>query len=345
MNARDAFCKQCLTSCLCLFLLDLQQIPEEELEEGDGEVIAAFRHWHSYLDRLEQSGRKEFVNQMDDLKLRIIAWRSDTAEKFRIAPTSVMAEHMLYKVAYATATLQSGQMEQASLVAAGVHSNDIEELTKVLGEWTDMVKGSKQEASGLSEKQQSQDLPMLAQPEECVVPKKPWEYSVYKPNKKTGMAAWEVSYTRFKKGEHPQSIAMKQSSGKAIQVATVIGHILEGLTQGRPVKLDKLVEVADPPTKSEWDNLARCELETGMNVVADPTSSGKNGERFTMKEFLEPIMGNAFTAEDFKDRTPAESEKWSMWCSKLNWYLALRRVGHQPSFGSQGAGGAQSVEC
>jgi hypothetical protein len=317
--------------------VDVQQhIPKDELEAGEGNAIAAFKHWYSYIEKLENTGRTEFVNQMNDLKARIHEWRLDMAEHLRIAATSVMEEHLMYKVAYATATLPSGvRMEKDSLAAAGVRENGIEELTKVLSEWTEMMAGSKKAAGDAAECEQgkTQDLPMSFKPGETFTPTRPWRYSVYKPNKKTGETTWEMSYVRFKKGEHPQTIAMKQQSGKAIQVATVVSHLLEALTQGRALELHRLAPLSQPPTKQEWDELARCEVETEMDVTKDPTTSGKNSDRFTMRDFLLPIMGADFTAKDYKDRTPEESDKWNNWCGRLNWYLALRRVGYEPSFG------------
>jgi hypothetical protein len=315
--------------------VDLQHIPEEEKEAGEGEAIAAYMHWFSYIGRLENSGRTEFINQMNDLKVRVIAWRLDTAEQNRIAPTTVMAEHQVYQVAYATATLPSGQvMQKESLSAAGVGSNGIDELTKVLAEWTESVKETKTSVGGGNDDTQSRDVPMYVKPGEILAPTKPWKYAVYRPNKKTGMAAWEASYVRFKKGEHPQTIAMSQQGGKAIQVATVIGHLLEALPQGRAVDLHRLASQTQPPSKEEWDTLTRCELETGMDITKDPATSGKNSEKFAMRDFLLPIMGEDFIAKDYKERTPEESEKFSMWCGKLNWYAALRKVGYEPSFGS-----------
>lgn len=311
--------------------VDLQHIPEEEKEAGEGEAIAAYTHWFSYIGRLESSGRTEFINQMDDLKAQVIAWRLDIAEQNRIAPTTVMAEHLVYQIAYSTATLPCGQvMEKESLSAAGVGSNGIDELTKVLAEWTETKKGD----SGDTE---AHDVRMYFKPGEIVTPSKPWKYAVYRPNKKTGMAAWEASYVRFKKGEHPQTIAITQQSGKAIQVSTVIGHLLDALVQGRAVDLHRLASQTQPPTKEEWDSLTRCELETGMDVTKDPASSGKNSEKFAIRDFLLPIMGEAFVAKDYKERTPEESEKFSTWCGKMNWYAALRKVGYEPSFGSSSA--------
>lgn len=147
------------------------------------------------------------------------------------------------------------------------------------------------------------------------------------------MAVWEVSYDQFVNGKHPQTIAMTQKSGKPIQVATVVGHILEALVQGRAVDLHRLSSSEPPPTKNEWIELVRCSAETGMDVTGDPTTSGIDNDRFVMKDFLVPVMGNAFALKDFKERTPEESATWNKWMGCLKWYVALRRVGYEPSFG------------
>ena len=157
---------------------------------------------------------------------------------------------------------------------------------------------------------------------------------MYKPNKKTGKAVWEVSYDRFVNGEHPQTIAITQTSGKPIQPSTVAGHLLDALVQGRSVDLHRLASSETPPTKSEWEELVRCSVETGLDVTADPATSGVNSERFVMKDFLVPIMGNAFALKEYKERTPEESVLWNKWCNCLKWYQTLKRVGYEPSFGS-----------
>ena len=315
--------------------VDLQHIPKEEQESGEGDAIASFNYWFTYIERMENSGRTEFVNQMDDLKSRIMAWRLDMAANLKIAPTSVMEEHMLYKVAYATATLPCGQrMEKESLAAAGVRTNGIDELTKALAEWTEAIREPKEGVAAGTDDSKARDLHMTFKPGEIINPKKPWTYSVYKPNKKTGLASWEISYERFKKGEHPQTIAMKQKSGKAIQVSTVIGHLLEALTQGRSLDMHRLASLSQPPSNQEWAELTRCESETGMDVTKNPDTSGKGSEKWTMRDFLLPIMGEAFVAKEYTQRSPDETEKWNRWVGKLHWYLALRRVGFEPHFGS-----------
>mmetsp|Transcript_8488 Transcript_8488/g.18994 ORF Transcript_8488/g.18994 Transcript_8488/m.18994 type:complete len:1008 (-) Transcript_8488:186-3209(-) len=311
--------------------VDLQQIPQEELDAGDGESIAALKRWYSYVDSMAARGRTDTVDQLDDLKNRIEAWRMDMAERYRMAPASVMEEHLLVKIAYATASLRAGtRMDKNALIAAGVRSNGIDALTTLLGEWADeSLKESENGDNG-----DDDGSPMHFTPGQVFRPGNSWAFAVYKPNKKTGKAVWEVSFDRFVNGDNPQTIAMTQTSGRPIQVATVVGHIIEAFVQGRAVDLHRLSSAEPPPTKSEWEELVRCSVETGIDVAGDPATSGANSEKFSMKDFLVPIMGNAFALKDFKERTPEETTKWNKWLGYLKWYLAFVRVGHEPSFGS-----------
>jgi hypothetical protein len=200
--------------------VDLDQIPQEELHSGEGECITALKIWYNYVDSLERRGHTDMVNSLDDLKGRIEAWRMDMAERYRMAPASVLEEHLLVKIAYAAAT-SSSKMSKEALVAAGVRSNGIDELTAVLADWVDENAKTKDKSSS------EEDAPMTFTVGELKTASKPWRYSVYKPNKKTGKATWEVSYDQFVSGSHPQTIALTQASGKPIQVATVSQHSLD----------------------------------------------------------------------------------------------------------------------
>jgi hypothetical protein len=113
---------------------------------------------------------------------------------------------------------------------------------------------------------------------------------------------------------------------------TVVGHILDGLAQGRPVPLSRLAQFLPAPTKSEWEQLSQAEVTTGMSVVGDPDTCGPDGSKFTMTEFLRPIMGDAFFDTPYADRTDEDKVKFGQWCEKLKWYMALRRVGHEANF-------------
>ena len=104
--------------------VNIDQIPKEEIEEGDGEVLKALQTWYNYLDLLRRNEKNDRVDELDDLRLRIEGWRSDMAVKFRISPADVMPEHLLVKVAYAAASLRKGKLEKESLLAAGVRSGE-----------------------------------------------------------------------------------------------------------------------------------------------------------------------------------------------------------------------------
>jgi hypothetical protein len=244
--------------------VDLQNIPRAELESGDGEAIAAYKRWFSYINSLEARGRSDILDQLDDMKNRIESWRMDMAVRYRISPASVMEEHLLFTIAYATASIRAGgsRIDKEAIRAAGVRSNGIDELVSVLNEWAARAQGVLNQNVGNAD-----CVHMLLKRGETFQPSNSWRFALFKPNKKTGKAAWEVSYNRFVGGEHPQTIAMTQAGGKPIQVATVVGHILDALTYGRAVDLHRLSASESPPSKREWEELVRCSVETGIDVT------------------------------------------------------------------------------
>jgi hypothetical protein len=312
--------------------VNLKQIPQAEVDAGEGEVIQAFTKWHSYLESLVRSNRERRVHQLEDLRLRIDAWRMDTAAKYRIAPATVLAEHVVLLIAYAVASMNPGvKVEKEALTTAGVRSREINGLLSALHKWSDDVQPVATESNGVA---QSEDVATLVFDQETIRPCASWKHAVYKVVKKTGLASWEDSHRRFLAGEHPQTIAMNPSNGKPIQVSTVVGHILQSLEQGREVPVRRLSEVLQPPARYEWDELERAEAFTGMSVVEDPNTSGLNGGRFTMTELLRPVLGDQCVDTPFNERSDADKLLFSRWCDALKWYMALKRIGYQPKFSS-----------
>jgi len=158
--------------------VDLGQVPQEELESGEGEALTALKRWYSYVDSMEARGRADVVNQLDDLKSRIEAWRLDMAERYRMAPASVMEEHLLVKIAYMTASLRAGsRCSKEALEGAGVRSNGIDELSKVLGEWSDENTKESAATTGGSHGSGAQDAPMNLTPGRVFQPTNSWRYA------------------------------------------------------------------------------------------------------------------------------------------------------------------------
>jgi len=310
---------------------DIDQIPQKEIEEGDGEVLKSLKTWFGYLDLLRKNGKSDRINELENLKMRIEAWRSDMAVQFRMAPSDVMPEHLLLSVGYTVASLGNRRLEKEALVSVGVRSGGVDKLVSVLESW--MKESNERNTSDATDDVAVDKTNKMVLIDGDFQPSKAWEYVSYKPNKKTGLASWESSYQRFINGEHPQAIAMSPTNGRPIQVTTVVGHILDGLCHGRPVNLQRVASsMHPPPTKSEWDQLIASEAATGMNITGDPKTSGACGESFRMGDFLVPILGNSFFAKEYDERTESEKKTYSTWCSVLKWYMILRRVGYIPQF-------------
>jgi hypothetical protein len=237
----------------------------------------------------------------------------------------------LLNVAYTAASLHGDIIQKEALLAAGVRSGRIDVLVITINAWIDENKGdlATKPERGIDRDHESSKMLL---PDTAFEPEKPWEFFVYRLQQKTGHASWESSYNRFTAGEHPQTIAMSPISGRPIQVNTVIDHVYNGILSGRKVDLRRLSTLSTPPTKSQWDTLSRLEVETDINVVGDPKTSGKDGEVVRMIDFLAPIMGEEFVATVFYDRTPEEKAKFEEWCQYFEWYSSLRRIGFTPSF-------------
>lgn len=301
-----------------------QNLPAKELQDGDGPVVRAYSKWHNYLEGIQQKGQEERRAQLDELVASIETWRSEVAVAHRMAPASVLAEHMLVSVAYTLATLPPGQkLDAESLMAAGVRSKEVGSLVAVLAAWVDQYRPAVAVTDGSG--------PSLIDVSACHFDgAKKWKHAVYKPQKKSGKAVWELSYDRFDKGESPQAIAMLPSDGrKPIQAKTVVGHIFDAAINGRKVDFTRLVDLMPPPNTLEWKQLEDAEAAQAMDCTGDPETSGKDGMRFGMTDMLQPIVGDEVANKGFSERTEAEKELFSAWCDKLKWYMTLRRIDYK----------------
>lgn len=299
--------------------IPISRLPQNELETGQGPVVAAYTKWFRYLER--QVDRTAKLQALVDL---IEKWRKERAVEFQTAPGAVLVEHLVFSIAYTVAT-SPVKVDEEALRGAGVRAQGADKLVAQLSKWTE--ENQKQQTSldqGTSEKKMVLSV---------VSPNKPWKFAIYKRVKKTGLASWESSYLRFRNGESVETIAMSPANGRPVQVQTVVGHVLEALVQGRSVDLRKLAKYAVLPTQEQWQRLEEC--QDLVDVTADPGSAGPSGDRFTLTEFLRPIMGDGFVDTPHQERDEADKAKFGQWCSTAKWYMSLKRAGHEPSFADE----------
>lgn len=146
--------------------VQIDKLPKEEVETGDGEYIRAFSKWHGYLESMRKNGRDERVAQVEDLFARIENWRSSVATKNLMAPAAVLAEHTLAGVAYTTATMRPGfKVEPDALIAAGVRTRELTSLVDTLNQWAEEV----QPASADSTSEATNDAAMVFSPGESLL--------------------------------------------------------------------------------------------------------------------------------------------------------------------------------
>jgi RecQ zinc-binding len=292
------------------------RLPQEEIEQGDGPVFQAYNKWFSYLE-IQKKNQKP-IDHLENLVRLIESWRSDTAIALRLAPVSVLAEHLVVSIAYVTATSNVG-VDEATLTTIGVRVKQKSLLAANLADWHRVNK-----QSSVASKDPQGYAPMLLLGE--LNPSEPWQYAVYKKVKKTGMACWEASYMRFVNGESPQAIAMSQPSGKPIQTATVVGHILDALTHGRRIpNASMLGQFCAVPTRQQWERMQEAEAVTKIDVCGNPAN-------FTMTELLRPIVGDSLVDIPYANRSESQKAELNQWYDALKWYMALRRSGTPPVF-------------
>lgn len=153
---------------------------------------------------------------------------------------------------------------------------------------------------------------------------------------------WAESLERFTSGERPDSIAVTQSSGKAVQTATIVGHLLTALEHGRPVDIGRLASTAGAsqveagvPNSDEWEALEEAEAAAQVDV----TATGRVEMPAILKELRFPDVASAAEVA-FADRTEAQKLAMSAWYSRIKWWQSFKRAGFVPQFG-QGAGVGQ----
>ena len=313
--------------------IDVSMVPEAELEPGADKtpVTSAILHWTRTLDDWKARGQVARAEAHEALYRQLMQWRTAEAARLRMAPASVLADHLVMKICHTKPT------ESESLLALGarITAQGANALIELIQRWrtahADVAGGASQgpaaSQGGASAAGASQGGAPMQLPPETYTPAAPWKLAVPPAGKKPPV--WDASWRRFQQGqkESIEQIALTQVSGKAILPSTVSGHLLTALVQGRPVDLARLAQQVTaqglaPPSEDEWDRLESAEAASGIDVV-------------TTLKLVKTDMCKVFlpaAEKEWAERDDAEKAEVSYWYAKLDWYTAFRKVGLVPSF-------------
>lgn len=306
---------------------DVKCIPKKHLEDENDPLLWYIRK----MQYLRNSGKEHLIKQADnheELRKRVIAWRDAAAQRLRMAPADVVAEHVAASIAYSKPTTVD------ALRAAGVRIVGAEELaTLVATAKQELFPAGNEELAGATgageaEAGGTKRAAAMKLPTGLWAPKK-WSGAVYKPGKGGAKPPWEVSYDRFMNGEGIQAIAIQQAKGKPIQATTVASHLLTAIQQGRPVDLRRMATECGTdsplPDEAAWNKMEQAVAESG----SDPQSPD-----FKAKDLLRGILGEAVDKE-FGTKSDVEKSQESAWYGRIRWFEALKRGGFVPSFGEE----------
>ena len=159
-----------------------------------------------------------------------------------------------------------------------------------------------------------------ALPHGTYVPAAPWAFAA----QPDGRRAWERAYQRVQSGETLKQIEV---SGKA-SVSTILGYVLTALEHGFAVDLQDLArqgaeEGCSGPTRAEWELLARADAASAVDV----TQNVRVVYAELLKSFVPAARRRLAKGESAQDTITLRA-----WYVKLMWYMALRRVGLQPTW-------------
>jgi ATP-dependent DNA helicase RecQ/Werner syndrome ATP-dependent helicase len=319
--------------------IDVAGIPQSEQDAGyDGPVTRAFKQFlrtNQSLREAASRGEKNSAARLrkrEELHKRVLAWRAETAKTLRIAPVSVIAEHVVMKICHTQPTLVE------SLRAIGVRVTGVEKLAKMLkAAYRDLGMGPANalDTSSVGVKGNStgswtatKRRRKLVLPSGTYVPRNgPWQLAVYKPGRNGAAAKWEISWQRFQnRGEGLEAIAMTQESGKAIKATTVRNHILTALLHGKPVDLRRLAKncAGELPGAVEWQQLNDAAAVHKIDVVSCA--------RYPKKALLEEILGKEKVDTPFAQRSPQLQSSITLWYARISWWEHFKRCGLDPEF-------------
>jgi RecQ family ATP-dependent DNA helicase len=315
---------------------DMNTIPATELKEGCGEVIDMYTRFNSSYQMLKEKEPMKAAGLLE-LKDQIAAWRQRVASNLKMAPTGVLQEHLIYRIALAST---SCPLNEEALRSIGVRVGTIQDLISIISKWCTQHKinplfsnsngNGNGNGNGLS-MNSSGNMKMLLD-NFGFRPHSPWQHANYVANR-----AWEASAQRFTKGESIAVIATSQlKAGKAakdVLPRTIAGHLLESLKYAiYDINLLRVAEVLLPPTQQEWEQLSSAALNKGLNIA-----SSSDIDKLLLLGGLCPAI-----LIDFNSRDENQQKSVNHWLNCFTWFVALTRADYQPRFAASASASAST---
>lgn len=305
--------------------IDLTNIPQHELDEGKGPTLNAELKWMRTLKSWRDNGKGPRAEKYEELLARIIAWRTDEAMTHGVSPVAILPDHVAKSVAYAMPTTAD------AIKAAGVrYAAGASRLAKLIDD------AGVELCLSATFKRLGDAGSTIVLPDGDWTPAKAWTFAIFKPKRNGKKMNWEVSWDRFQnRHETVATIAMSQDSEKTIQQTTVVRHLLDALTFGRTVDLQRLhrdglavrpVPIGAPDTAT-WDM-----LEQALVTVQDEVDV-VGADKYVAKLLAQACSGHIAKVAmiDYKDRTEDQSHLYAEWNNARMWWEALKRAGYNPA--------------
>ena len=112
---------------------DVAAVPESELEPGAERtpVTNALLHWARTLDDWRARGQQSRAEAHEALYKQLVDWRQAEASRLRMAPASVLADHLAFKIAL----VKPQEAESLSVLGARITAEGAKQVVALIQKW------------------------------------------------------------------------------------------------------------------------------------------------------------------------------------------------------------------
>eukprot|EP01062_Namystynia_karyoxenos_P084590 TRINITY_DN99_c0_g2_i2.p1 TRINITY_DN99_c0_g2~~TRINITY_DN99_c0_g2_i2.p1 ORF type:complete len:959 (+),score=244.40 TRINITY_DN99_c0_g2_i2:164-2878(+) len=295
-----------------------RKLPSEKAIISEDPAAKMLLTWERKLQTYKQQGREADAQRMEDLYNDITEWRDATAVRLRMAPASVLAEHIMMRIAFVRPRTVEG------LSDAGVRVTGAEQLLDIIDKHYPR-----------RDTTDAGNIQRMILPSGWWQPEGPWPLAAPLKAHSSG-SVWERSYERWVAGESVEGIAMNQDSGAPKLPVTVVGHIFSALIFGKAVDFGRLP--VDFPSKAQWDAMENAAEMAGLDPVTQADLS--------RKDILRGVLGNGVD-EERAHKSGAQKFTEMEWYRRVDLWLLLKRVGCPVTFAdpAEPVGEQPAAEC